>query len=66
MGLDWDWQTHGGEIVVPVDDYEEFRGGNTPEEDEESEEEEVWFARPLLLRISRKYPRHRTEHMFAS
>eukprot|EP00622_Pseudochattonella_farcimen_P007200 FR743132.1.p1 GENE.FR743132.1~~FR743132.1.p1 ORF type:complete len:346 (+),score=54.28 FR743132.1:144-1040(+) len=42
LGLDWDWQTHGGEIVVPVHDYEEFRGGNTPEEDEESEEEEEW------------------------
>jgi hypothetical protein len=39
VGLDWEWEKHG-EATWPVEELEEFRGGNPPEM-EDSDEEEV-------------------------
>lgn len=40
VGLDWEWEKHG-EVTWPVEELEEFRGGNPPEM-EDSDEEEEW------------------------
>lgn len=39
IGLDWNWQQHG-EIVLTVDQLEDLRGGNLPEDEAEMEDEE--------------------------
>ena len=39
VGLDWEWEKNG-ETTWPVEELEEFRGGNPPET-EDSDEEEV-------------------------
>ena len=43
VGLDWEWEKNG-EITWPVEELEEFRGGNPPEL-EDSDEEEVSSSR---------------------
>uniref|UniRef100_A0A7S2STV1 Uncharacterized protein n=1 Tax=Rhizochromulina marina TaxID=1034831 RepID=A0A7S2STV1_9STRA len=39
LGLAWDWEKHG-ELSMPVDELESFRGGILPDEDEIDEDEE--------------------------